>query len=39
VAEKVLTTIKLQADGGEGSPAQPVGPGLVQHGINLMEFC
>ena len=37
--KKVLTTIKLQARGGQASPAPPVGPALGQHGINIMEFC
>ena len=37
--KKVLTTIKLQAPGGQASPAPPVGPALGQHGINIMEFC
>jgi large subunit ribosomal protein L11 len=39
VAKKVLTQIKLQARGGQASPAPPVGPALGQHGINIMEFC
>jgi len=39
VAKKVLTEIKLQAVGGQASPAPPVGPALGQHGINIMEFC
>jgi len=39
MAKKVLTTIKLQAVGGQASPARPVGPALGQHGINIMEFC
>ena len=39
MAKKVLTTIKLQAMGGQASPAPPVGPALGQHGINIMEFC
>jgi len=39
MAKKVLTKIKLQAVGGAASPAPPVGPALVQHGINIMEFC
>ena len=39
MAKKVLTTIKLQATGGQASPAPPVGPALGQHGINIMEFC
>ena len=39
MAKKVLTTIKLQAAGGQASPAPPVGPALGQHGVNIMEFC
>src|SRR3954463_10350992 len=39
MAKKVLTSIKLQAVGGQASPAPPVGPALGQHGINIMEFC
>ena len=39
MAKKVLTTIKLQALGGQATPAPPVGPALGQHGINIMEFC
>jgi large subunit ribosomal protein L11 len=38
MAKKVLTTIKLQAVGGQASPAPPVGPALGQHGVNIMEF-
>ena len=39
MAKKVLTHIKLQAVGGQASPAPPVGPALGQHGVNIMEFC
>src|SRR6188768_4259468 len=39
MAKKVLTQIKLQAVGGQASPAPPVGPALGQHGVNIMEFC
>jgi large subunit ribosomal protein L11 len=39
MAKKILTTIKLQAVGGQASPAPPVGPALGQHGINIIEFC
>ena len=39
MAKKVLTTIKLQAPGGQARPAPPVGPALGQHGVNIMEFC
>ena len=38
MAKKVLTTIKLQAVGGQASPAPPVGPALGAHGVNIMEF-
>ncbi len=38
MAKKVLTIIKLQAVGGQASPAPPVGPALGQHGVNIMEF-
>src|ERR687886_2675189 len=38
MAKKLLTTIKLQAVGGQASPAPPVGPALGQHGVNIMEF-
>ena len=38
MAKRVLTTIKLQAVGGQASPAPPVGPALGQHGVNIMEF-
>ena len=38
MAKKVLTQIKLQAKGGQASPAPPVGPALGQHGVNIMEF-
>src|SRR6186997_2596553 len=39
MAKKVLTQIKLQAVGGQATPAPPVGPALGQHGVNIMEFC
>jgi large subunit ribosomal protein L11 len=39
MARKVLTQIKLQAPGGQASPAPPVGPALGPHGINIMAFC
>jgi large subunit ribosomal protein L11 len=38
MAKKVLTNIKLQAVGGQATPAPPVGPALGQHGVNIMEF-
>jgi large subunit ribosomal protein L11 len=39
MAKKVLTTIKLQANAGQASPAPPVGPALGQAQVNIMEFC
>ena len=39
MAKKVLTaTIKLQAPGGQATPAPPVGPALGQHGLNIGQF-
>src|ERR1700742_4669302 len=38
MAKKVLTQIKLQAVGGQASPAPPVGPALGPHGVNIMAF-
>jgi large subunit ribosomal protein L11 len=31
-------TIKLQAPGGQATPAPPVGPALGQHGVNIGQF-
>jgi large subunit ribosomal protein L11 len=39
VAKKVRAIIKLQIPAGKATPAQPVGPALGQHGINIMGFC
>jgi len=38
VAKQILTTIKLQASGGQATPAPPIGPALGQHGINIGQF-
>lgn len=39
MAKKDLTaTIKLQAPGGQATPAPPVGPALGQHGVNIGQF-
>jgi len=38
VAKKVKAIVKLQLPAGKATPAQPVGPALGQHGINLMGF-
>jgi large subunit ribosomal protein L11 len=31
--------VKLQIPAGKATPAQPIGPALGQHGINIMGFC
>ena len=39
MAKKALTaTIKLQAPGGQATPAPPIGPALGQHGVNIGQF-
>jgi large subunit ribosomal protein L11 len=38
VAKEILTTIKLQASGGQATPAPPIGPALGQHGVNIGQF-
>src|SRR3954451_4068684 len=39
MAKKVRAVVKLQIPAGKATPAQPVGPALGQHGINIMGFC
>ena len=39
MAKKVKIVTKLLLEAGKASPAPPVGPALVPHGINLMQFC
>jgi len=39
MAKKVTGYIKLQIPAGQATPAPPVGPALVQHGVNIMELC
>ena len=34
----VKTVIKLQAPGGQATPAPPIGPALGQHGLNIGQF-
>ena len=36
--KKITGFIKLQINAGAATPAPPVGPGLGQHGVNIMEF-
>ena len=38
MAKEVLTKIKLQAPGGQATPAPPIGPALGQHGVNIGQF-
>ena len=39
MAKKEIGFIKLQLQGGQATPAPPVGPALGQHGLNIMDFC
>jgi large subunit ribosomal protein L11 len=34
----VAVKIKLQAPGGQATPAPPIGPALGQHGVNIGQF-
>ena len=38
MAKEVVTTIKLQAAGGQATPAPPIGPALGQHNVNIGQF-
>jgi len=39
VAKKEIAgVIKLQAPGGQATPAPPIGPALGQHGVNIGQF-
>ncbi len=38
MAKKVAFKIKLQAQGGQATPAPPIGPALGQHGVNIGQF-
>lgn len=33
-----MVQIKLQAQGGQATPAPPIGPALGQHGVNIGQF-
>lgn len=39
MAKKVRAIVKLQIPAGKATPANPVGPALGQHGVNIMQFC
>ena len=36
--KEIAFTIKLQASGGQATPAPPIGPALGQHGVNIGQF-
>ncbi|MCK4659286.1 MAG: 50S ribosomal protein L11 [Phycisphaerae bacterium] len=36
--KEVTNVIKLQAPGGQATPAPPIGPALGQHGVNIGQF-
>lgn len=38
MAKEVRMKIKLQAPGGQATPAPPIGPALGQHGVNIGQF-
>jgi len=38
VAKELKATIRLQAPGGQATPAPPIGPALGQHGVNIGQF-
>jgi large subunit ribosomal protein L11 len=38
MAKQVTAQIKVQAKGGQATPAPPIGPALGQHGVNIGQF-
>ena len=38
MAKEIAVKIKLQAQGGQATPAPPIGPALGQHGVNIGQF-
>ncbi len=36
--KEITAQIKLQAPGGQATPAPPIGPALGQHGVNIGQF-
>ncbi len=38
MAKEIVQVIKLQAPGGQATPAPPIGPALGQHGVNIGQF-
>jgi large subunit ribosomal protein L11 len=37
-SKEITKQIKLQAPGGQATPAPPIGPALGQHGVNIGQF-
>ncbi len=38
MAKEITAKIKIQAPGGQATPAPPIGPALGQHGVNIGQF-
>ena len=38
MAKEIKAQIKIQAKGGQATPAPPIGPALGQHGVNIGQF-
>jgi len=38
MAKEITAVIKIQARGGQATPAPPIGPALGQHGVNIGQF-
>jgi large subunit ribosomal protein L11 len=38
MAKQVTAQVKVQAPGGQATPAPPIGPALGQHGVNIGQF-
>ncbi len=38
MAKEVIAKIKIQAPGGQATPAPPIGPALGQHNVNIGQF-
>ncbi|HRX85661.1 MAG TPA: 50S ribosomal protein L11 [Phycisphaerae bacterium] len=38
MAKELSASIRLQAPGGQATPAPPIGPALGQHGVNIGQF-
>ena len=38
MAKEIMAKIKVQAPGGQATPAPPIGPALGQHGVNIGQF-